>query len=106
MRQAFKVSIIKAQMDELAKLTNQNNHTESMRKLCSWVLIELHHHPKKEMMDHIIEEAEVRLELMSTIEKLHLKYKHLPDTCYRLRYDLMNKTLACIKNEDEVRECL
>ena len=106
MREAFKVSINKVQMAELAELTDQNHHTESMRKLCVWVLVALRTHPKKEMMAHIIEEAEVRHDLMCTIEKLHNKYNHLPDTCYRLRYDLMNKTLACVKNEDEVRGCL
>ena len=106
MKEAYKVSLGKAERKVLAELSDQNHHTESMRKLCAWVFVELDHHPKKAMMAHIIEEAQVRYELMKKIEELHERFNHLPDTCYRLRYDLMNKTLACIKNEDEVRGCL
>lgn len=115
MRDVFKVSIRPEQVKELAQLSNGNHHTEAMKKLTKWVLMGL---VKKDEalksfgewnmanMDFIIEEAESRFELMSTIEHLHDKFNHLTDTCNDVRYDLMNKTLACITNEEEVRGAL
>ena len=112
MKDVFKVTITADQVKELDQLTNANHHTEAMKKLTAMVCIALIQKQNRSgdfgtaTMDLYIEEAESRHELMSTIEHLHNKFNRLSDTCNDVRYELMNKTLECIKNETEVRGCL
>ena len=109
MKSVFKVTITAEQREELAQLSYDNHHTEAMKKLTKWVLMGLSEQRNvfnPTNMDIMIEEAQSRYELMSTIEHLHNKFNHLTDTCNDVRYELMNKTLKNIKNEDEVRGCL
>tara|TARA_Y100000114_G_scaffold142842_1_gene149835 strand:- start:302 stop:631 length:330 start_codon:yes stop_codon:yes gene_type:complete len=109
MKDDYKVTITDEQAKELAQLSYDNHHTEAMKKLTKWVLMGLAEQRcvfNPTNMDILIQEAQSRYELMSTIEHLHNKFNHLTDTCNDVRYELMNKTLACIKNEKEIRGCL
>ena len=47
-----------------------------------------------------------RWRLMVAIQEIHEQLNQIPRKCYDLRYELMNETLACITNEEEVRGCL
>jgi Asp-tRNA(Asn)/Glu-tRNA(Gln) amidotransferase C subunit len=117
MREEYKVTITAEQVKELAQLVDQNHHTEAMLNLTEYVydaFEEMYEFdeskgyasPQAEYYAHYEMALYERWKLMKAIQDIHEKFNQIPRKCYDLRYELMNETLACIKNEEEVRGCL
>tara|TARA_R100001510_G_scaffold55602_1_gene59782 strand:+ start:1090 stop:1443 length:354 start_codon:yes stop_codon:yes gene_type:complete len=117
MRDEYKVTITAEQVKELAQLVDQNDHTGAMLKLTSFVYdtyVDMYEFDKSK--GYASSQAEYyemyamalfeRWRLMKAIQEISEGFYQLPRKCYDLRYELMNETLACITNEEEVRGCL
>ena len=117
MREEYKVTITPEQVSELAELVDQNHHTVAMLSLTKFVYDTLkdmyefdeskgYRSSQSGWYDKYESEMYERWRLMVAIQEIHEQLNQIPRKCYDLRYELMNETLACITNEEEVRGCL
>ena len=117
MKEEYKVIITSAEVKELAQLVDQNHHTVAMLSLTRFVYDSFkdmyefdeakgYRSSQSGWYDKYESEMYERWRLMVAIQEIHEQLNQIPRKCYDLRYELMNETLACIKNKEEVEGVL